>query len=64
MFYYLNLVPTLYGKKEKRHKNNECKLQVLPWDEEFKLLSESYFVSDIQVYFESIIKKYKTLTNN
>ena len=34
------------------------------WDKEFELLDESYFVSDIQDYFEYILKKHGTVTDN
>lgn len=33
------------------------------WDEEFKLLDRSYFLANIQDYFEHIVKKHKTLTD-
>ena len=34
------------------------------WNKEFELLDESYFVSDIQDYFEYILKKHGTVTDN
>ena len=34
------------------------------WDKEFRLPDGSYFVSDIQGYFEYIIKKHETFTDN
>ena len=34
------------------------------WDKEFELPSRSYSVSDIQHYFECIIKNHETLTDN
>ena len=34
------------------------------WNEEFELPDGSYSVSDIQDYFEDIIKKHETLTDN
>lgn len=33
------------------------------WDEEFKLLDRSYFLANIQDYFEHIVKKQKTFTD-
>lgn len=33
-------------------------------DEEFKLLDGSFSVSDVQDYFECIIRKLETLTDN
>ena len=35
----------------------------IAWDEEFGLPDGSYSVSDIQDYFEYIIKKHETLTD-
>ena len=34
------------------------------WNEEFELPDGSYFVSDIQDYFEYILKKHETVTDN
>ena len=34
------------------------------WNEKFELPDRSYSVSDIQGYFESIIKKHETVTGN
>ena len=34
------------------------------WNEEFELPDASYFASDIQGYFEYIMKKYDTVTDN
>ena len=39
------------------YKNNKFKTSLLNWNEEFELPYESYSVSDIQGYFEYIIKK-------
>ena len=36
----------------------------MTWNEEFELPDGSYSVSDIQDYFEYIIKKYDTVTDN
>ena len=38
------------------YKNNKFRMSALIWNEEFELLVESYFVSDIQDYFEYIFK--------
>ena len=40
---------------------NKFKISETTWDKAFKTTDVSYFVSDIQVYFEHIIKKYKAL---
>ena len=40
------------------YKNNKFKISAPTWNEEFKLLDGSYSVSDIQDYFEYIMKKH------
>ena len=49
---------------KKSYKNNKFKISALTWNEEFELLDGSYYVSDIQNYFECIIKKHETVTDN
>ena len=49
---------------KKLHKNNKFKISAQTWSEEFELPDESYSISDIQDYFEYIIKKYETVTDN
>ena len=44
---------------KKSYKNNTIKTSATPCDEEFELRDGSYSVSDIQNYFEYIIKKYE-----
>ena len=39
------------------HKNNKFKISAPTWNEEFDLPDGSYFVSDIQDYFEYILKR-------
>ena len=41
---------------KKSYKNNEFKISAPTWNKEFELTHESYSVSDIQDYFEYIIK--------
>ena len=41
---------------------NLIKISVSTWNDTSDLLDGSYSISDIQDYFEFIIKKYKTLT--
>ena len=45
------------------YKNNKFKLSGPTWDKKFELPDVSYSVSDIQNYFEYIIKKYERLVN-
>ena len=48
---------------KRSHKNNKFKISKTTWDEEFKLPDGSYSISDIQGYFEYIIKKHETLAD-
>ena len=41
---------------KKSYKNNKFKVSTPTWNEEFELPDESYSLSDIQDYFEYIIK--------
>ena len=42
-----------------KHKNNKFKISAPTWNEELELPDGSYFVSDIQDYFEYILKKHR-----
>ena len=46
------------------YSNNKFKISALTWSETFDLLDGSYTIDDIQDYFEFIIKKHETLTDN
>ena len=46
------------------YKNNKFKVSAPTWTEDFEWPDGSYSVSDIQDYFEYIIKKQKTVTDN
>ena len=46
------------------YKNNEFKISALTWNETFDLPDGSYSIDDIQDYFEIIIKKNETLTED
>ena len=64
-FCYQTLTYITHGKIfKKSYENNKFKISSPTWDEEFKLAKGSYSVSDIQNYFECIIKKHETLTYN
>ena len=41
---------------KKSHKNNKFKISASTWNEEFELTDGSYSVSNIQDYFEYILK--------
>ena len=49
---------------KKSYKDKENKISAPTWIERFELLEGSYSVSDIQDYFEYIIKKHQTVTDN
>ena len=46
------------------YNNNKFKIFAPTWNDEFKLPDGSYSVFDIQNYFEYIIKKHGTITDN
>ena len=47
-----------------KYNNNKFKISAPTWNDTFDLLDGSYSISDIQDYFEFIIKKHETLTEN
>ena len=46
------------------YNSNKFKNSAPTWNDEFDLPDGSYSISDIQDYFEYIIKKYETIANN
>ena len=46
------------------YNNNKFNISVQTWNETFDLPDGSYSIDDIQDYFEFIIKKHETLTDN
>ena len=46
------------------YNNNKFKISASSWSETFNLPDGSYTIDDIEDYFEFIIKKYETLTDN
>ena len=46
------------------YNNNEFKISAPTWNDEFDLPDGSYSITDIQDYFEFIIKKHETFTEN
>ena len=46
------------------YKNNKFKISAPTWNDTFDLSDGSYSIKDIQDYFEFIIKKHETLTEN
>ena len=61
----VNLSIYCTSKKNKSEYNNyKFKISAPTWNDTFDLLDGSYSVSDIQDYFEFIIRKHETLTEN
>ena len=46
------------------YNNNKFKISASTWNETFNLPDGSYTINDIEHYFEFIIKKHETLTDN
>ena len=46
------------------YNDNKFKVSTATWNDTFDLPDGSYFIADIQDYFEFIIKKHETLTEN
>ena len=46
------------------YNNNKFKIYAPTWNDKFNLPDESYSVSNIQDYFEYIIKKHETIVDN
>ena len=46
------------------YSNNKFKISAPTWNDTFDLPDGSYSIADIQDYFEFIIKKHETLTEN
>ena len=49
---------------KKAYKNNKFIISVATWNEKFELHHGSYSVSDVEDYFEYIIKKHETVIDN
>ena len=54
----------IWENTKKSYKNNKFKILSPTWNEEFELSDRSYSVSDIQYYFEYILKKHGEKTDN
>ena len=59
----LNIHDTWKNKKSS-YKNNKFKLSAPTWSDEFELPDGSYSISDIQDYFEYILKKHSDNVDN
>ena len=62
---YQILVFIIHGKiYKKSYKKSKFKISAPTWNEEFVLPDGSYSISDIQDYFEFILKKHREKTVN
>ena len=50
--------------RKSAYNNNKFKISAPTWNDEFDLIDGSYHISDIQDYFEHIVKKHETMANN
>ena len=57
IYYTWNISKSTYN-------NNKFKISAPTWNDTFDLPDGSYSIADIQDYFEFIIKKHETLTEN
>ena len=48
----------------KSYKNNKFIISESTWNKKLELTDESYSVSDIRHYFDYIIRKHETMTDN
>ena len=55
---YQILVFLTHGKTKSSYNNNKFKVSAPTWNDKFELPDGSYSVSDIQDYFEYILKKH------
>ena len=65
MCYFIKSQHIIYNEKYKKiYENNKLKILAPTWNEEFELPDESYSISDIQDYFEYILKKHGENTSD
>ena len=65
MLPYQILVFTIHEKNIKSsYKNNKFKISARTWSDEFELPDGSYSISEIQGYFEAILKKHGESVDN
>ena len=60
----VNLSIYFTWKNKSEYNNNKFKISAPTWDDTFDLPDGFYSISDIQDYFEFIIKKHELLTEN
>ena len=61
---YQILVYTIHGKTKKSYKNNKFKISAPTWNDQFELPDGSYSASDMQDYFEYILKNHREKNDN
>ena len=60
----LSIYYTWRNIRSAKYKSNRFKIHAPTWDDTFDLDDGSYSVENIQDYFEYIIKKHETITDN
>ena len=58
------IIYNIWKRSNRNTTNNKFKISVPTWNDTIYLPDGSYSISHIQDYFEFIIKKHKTLTEN
>ena len=53
-----------WKKIKSEYNNNKFKILAVTWNDTFDLPDGSYYIANIQDYFQFIIKKFETLTEN
>ena len=56
IYYTTKIIKSTYN-------NNKLKISAPTWNDQFDLLGRSYAISDIQDYFEYVIKKHETIAD-
>ena len=64
MLLYQILTSTIHGKYEKLQKNNKFEMIAPTLNDKTELPDGSFSLSDVQDYFQLIIKKHETVTVN
>ena len=64
MLLYQILTSTIHGKYKNLQKNNKFEMIAPALNDKIEFPDESYSLSDVQDYFQLIIKKHETVTVN
>ena len=64
IYYTWKNIKSSYNNNNNNNNNNKFKISAPTWNEEFELPDGSYSISDIQDYFEYILKKHSESVDN